>query len=789
MLKNYLKIAWRHLLRDKATATINIFGLSVAIAISLLIGLYIHHEWNYDNWYETEDELYRVYRHWGDKDKKWVWTPGLLSQTLAAEFPEVQAATYMGPLNEVLLTAGEKKLYVERSVFVDSTFFKTLPFIFKLGDAETALDNPNAIVLSTKMATQFFGTENPIGKTLLLNGEEPRTVTGVVTTGGNTHLNLNVYLRQHFPTFGWLNNSYATYVRLHSNVDMTALAQKVKPVVNPHFESAFKETGYEYSQKDLSDWAFQPIRDIHLKSQNFVWQKEASSGDIRFLYLLGLIASILLLIAIFNYANLSIAQASTRIKEIGVRKVNGALQSQVVRQFLVEAIVQSFLALTVGGLLAYILLPTFQDLLDVTFEFQKNQYLPIAVLMLGGGLFIGLLAGIYPVFYLARLQPQRVFSVNAVGKNKFGLRQILVVAQFVMVITLLIAITFISQQVDYMLSQELGFKGEQVITIPMDQNYSRERIQQITNNAKAISGVVDIGISSHVPGEEAYNYSLQLGNQQEAAASSLIFANEGIINTWDLKIIEGRNFSATRPSDSLNFIVNEAYVKEFGLEDPLHTPIRRFGDSLYYAIIGVVADFHQNSLDNKIEPMVLWGARAWESKASVKINPQNLPATIKQLETLWQTIEPNRPMRYTFLDESFAQQYASQLRFRKGLSYATGLTILIAMLGLFGLASFSIKRRRKEIGIRKVLGASILQVVGRLNKDFLQLILIALVFAIPLGWYIGNEWLQHFPYRIDMQWWVFALTGLAAIGIAAITVSFQSIRAAIMNPVHALRDE
>ena len=789
MFKNYLKIAWRHILRDKTTSTINIFGLALAFAVTLLIGLYIHHESNYDNWYETEDKIYRTYRHWENNDQYWAWTPGDLSRTIKREFPEVVSATFMGPFNEVLLSVGEKKLYVERTVFVDSTFFHTLPYTFQLGDAKTALDDLNAMVLTPTMAQRFFGKENPIGKTILLNGTEPRIVTGVVQRGGNSHLDINVFMRQNFSTFGWLNNSYATYVKLRSDADVTVLAEKVKPIVNPYFVDAFKEAGYEYSKDELSNWAFQPIEDIHLKSKDYVWQEEASQGDIRFLYLLGLIAGILLLIAVFNYANLSIAQANTRVKEIGVRKVSGALQHQVVRQFLVESILQSLLALIIGGGIAISILPLFQNLLEVNFNFQSNELFSVSLLILGGALIIGLLAGIYPAFVLAKLQPQRVLVANAVNKNKFGLRQILVVAQFVMVITMLIAITFISQQVDYMLSQELGFKGEQVITIPMDQNYSKERIRNITTSVKAIPGVIDMGVSSHVPGEQAYNYSMQLGDRQEAAAASMIFANEGVVNTWDLKVIEGRNFSESRPNDSLNFLVNEAYVKKFNLEDPLNTPIRFFGDSTYQSIVGVVADFHQNSLDKKIDPMVISCATSWNVKATVKVAAQNVGATIPQLEQLWKSIEPNRPMRYTFLDESFAQQYANQVRFQKGLSYATGLTILIAMLGLFGLATFSIQRRRKEIGIRKVLGATVLQVVGQLNKDFIKLVFIALIFAIPLGWYVGNEWLQHFPYRIDMQWWVFALTGLAAIGIAAITVSFQSIRAAVVNPVQSLRDE
>jgi len=652
-----------------------------------------------------------------------------------------------------------------------------------------ALDAPNAIVLTPHIANQFFGEENPIGKTLLLNGTEPRIVTGVVQKGGNTHLDLNVYLRQNFSTFGWLNNSYSTYLRLHPNTEVEVLTEKIPPLINPYFEQAYKELGYEYSQSELSYWALQPIEEIYLKSQNFVWQEDAKKGDIRFLYIMGLIAGILLLIAIFNYANLSIAQASTRKKEIGVRKVNGALRHQITIQFLVEAVQQTLIALIIGSGIVYLLLPTIQHLLDVTFDFQSYQLIPILLGVFGTIVILGLLAGIYPAFILARLPPQRVFASNTTGNNRFSLKQVLVIAQFVMVITMLTAVTFISQQLDFMLSQDLGFKGEQVIAIPLDQNYTRDRINRLTSEVLVIPGIMHMGVSSHVPSDQPYRWSLGLQGRQGAVSPDFMFGNEGIVDTWDLKIKQGRNFSTAHPNDSLNFLVNEAFLKKYKIEDPLNQPIKVFADSTYHSIVGVFADFHQNSLDKNIQPLAISGGIGWESKASIKIAPHNITSTIKQLEKLWQTAESERPMRYTFLDESFAQQYTAQLRFRKGLSYATGLTILIAILGLFGLATFNIQRRRKEIGIRKVLGASVMQVVERLNKDFLQLVFIALVFAIPLGWYIGNEWLQHFPYRIDMEWWVFALTGLAAIGIAAITVSFQSVRAAVMNPVHALRNE
>ena len=788
MIKNYLKIAWRHLLRDKTTSIINLFGLALSIAVAMLIGLYIRHEWSYDQWTQTEDKIYRLYQ--SGQQGNVVFTPGELSGVLPENFPEVKAATHIVGTGESLLSYQGKNIYAKYATTVDSSFFATIPFSFVAGDPTSALEAPNAVVLSEEMASKLFGTETPIGQSIRVDREEKRVITGIVAKGSNTHLERDIYIRQNWPNWGWGNRGMATYVRLDARADKENLAKKIRGLVIQYMERAWKEYGATYPKEQAPIWEFQAIEDIHLNSRNQegaeLYIASENMGDGRYVHTISLVALLLLLIAIFNYTNLAIAQASTRAKEIGVRKVTGAQQSQVVRQFLVEAILQSLLAFGIGGVLVYLLLPLFENLMQVQIILESSQLLLWLPWLLLSGLLLGLLAGIYPAFVLARLQPNQVMLSASSTNKKFSLREVLVVAQFGMVITMLSVLTFINQQVNYMLDQDLGFQGEQVITIPF-QIESEEQKQKMETAIAAIAGVNSLGFSSHIPSERTFNYQLLVGDQ-EPAPVDLIHADKGIVETWDLKLKVGENFSEKTENELPYYLVNEAFIKQFKLNDPLNTPIKVQGNTTTTGqIVGVVKDFHQQSLDQLVKPIVILNGDN-QSHISIKMASGNVAATIQQLRNIWTNFEPIYPMRYSFLDESFASQYDMQLRLREGLSYATILIILIAILGLFGLASFAIQRRRKEIGIRKVLGASVMQVVGNLNKDFIRLVFIALIIAVPMAWYITDTWLANYPYRIDIHWWVFALTGLLAIGIAFITVSLQSVRAAMTNPVNALKN-
>lgn len=784
MFRNYIKTAWRHLLRNKISSAINILGLALAIAIAILIGLYIRHEANYDNWLGEEQQIYRIYRYWTGSEGGWVFTPTALAATLREEVPEVLNATKMMADEEILLSIEEKKIYAEKAVWVDSSFFATIALPFLYGIPANAFKTPNSIVLSEELAHKFFGKNDPVGQIIELDGTEQRTITGVVKKAGNTHLNKDVFIRGDFTYFGdWLNNSFATYVSLPKGGREALVSEKITSIVNPRIKEAFEASGYDYGEGNHSDWKLQPISDIHLHSRDFTWAHIASS-DIRQLYILGGIAAILLLIAIFNYINLTTAQSSLRAKEIGVRKVTGAFKKQLIGQFLTESVFQTFLAVLFALGIAALLLSSFQNIFQVNIAWSAFDEKALAIL-LSGGLLIGLVAGIYPAFVLSKFRPKRIFQTSK-GEKGFTLRKFLVVAQFSAVVTMMITLGIMMQQVDYMLEEDLGFKGDQVLVVPTNDFETANRLEQLRSEVLAIPGIQSFGPSSDVPGDRITVNTLFIEGQDEPAGVDMLFAKAGTIDAWEVQVKEGRNFS--RPNDSLNFLVNETFVERYQIENPLETGVKLFGDSVYYSIVGVVEDFHFKSLDEAIAPLAIRGT-TFGSNISFKTSTASLATTIQGLRNIFAQVEPEHPMRYDFLDKNFAAQYRSQLRFRKGMTYATFLTIFIAILGLFGLATFMIKGRVKEIGIRKVLGASVGQIVHHLNKDFLLLVTIAIVVAIPIAWYISNQWLQDFAYRIAMPWWVFLVAALSAVGIALFTVSLQSVRAAIINPVESLRSE
>ncbi|HHH49575.1 MAG TPA: ABC transporter permease [Saprospiraceae bacterium] len=795
MIKNYLKIAWRHLSRNKVSSSINILGLAMAIAIAILIGLYIRHQLSYDNWYATNDKIFRVYRYWSTQNGGWVFTPDELATTLRNDIPEVVAATHISANEEMLLTIDSKKIYAKESVFVDSSFFETIPFPFLHGNPKDALLAPNSIVLSEKMAKKLVGDNNPIGMTIQLNGDEERIITGVIKKTGNTHLDKEVFARQNYPNYGWLSNSFATYIRFKDNIDEAEVSTKITSVVNPRLEQAFKSMGYQYGKDSFSDWKLQAISDVHLYSKDFTWA-ESSEMDSRYLYIFGAIALILLLIAVFNYMNLTTAQSSLRAKEIGIRKVTGAHQEQLIIQFLTEAIFQTSLAVFIGLVMASTLLPIFESIFQINISWSLANDWPHVIILFLGTIIIGLISGLYPAFVLSRFRPKRNLQNTKEKLGLFSLRKFLVVAQFTGVVTMLITLGIMSQQVDYMLNEDLGFKGDQVIVVPINENDSPNRIKRFRSELLKITGVQQLGLSSTVPGQRPADWSFfvkeetKTDTKEEAktVGSKVIFADGDALATWDLEMLTGRNFSNEITGDTANFIVNEAFVRAHQIKDPLNTKMRIFADSVFRNIIGVVKDFHFQGLDKTIEPLAISGIY-YRNEVSFKVSTNNLSTTINGIQKLWPNIEPNHPMRYSFLDENFAKQYQSQKRFRKGMMYATLLTIFIAMMGLFGLATFTTQNRIKEIGIRKVLGASVGQLVLQLNKDFIQLILIAFLIAIPLGWYFSNQWLQDFAYRIDMPWWVFIVAGLLTLGISFLTISFQSVKAAIANPVKSLRSE
>ena len=793
MIYNYLKIALRQFQRDKATSIINLFGLALAMAVSALIGLYIRQEIKYDDFFSAKDELFRVYRHW-EVGNEWVNSPGELSETLMAEIPEVISATHIAPTQETLLTLEEKQIYTQKSVVVDSHFFQVFPFPFLFGDANTAFQQPAAAVLSASMSERLFGPNvNPVGASIQFNGNERLLITGVVQEDMRSHLSRDIYIKQEYPNWGWLSNNFATYVQVHPDADLEQVKEKIYQITKPHLELAYQEFSYEYSEDQFAKWGLQPITKVHLHSSSGYFWSDPPGGNIRYLYVFGLVAFLMLCLAIFNYTNLTTARATLRAKEIGVRKVNGAFYKQLIQQFLTESLLHSFIALAAGMFLAASFLPIFEKLLQTNLNINWVQEWSLIAYAFLGATIIGLLSGIYPALVLAGFAPMRALRNQKTGEiRKFNLRQVLVTAQFTVVIVMLAVLGVMIQQIDFMLQQELGFDGEQVLVLPHNEFTTANEVRLLENRIQSIPGVENLSISSEVPGQAPGTWSLiyKAKEQKEpvTVSTEVLYADDSILETWGVQLKEGRFFERERGADTINFVVNEAFIKRYKIKDPFNTPIRLFADSSYRSIVGIVEDFHFQSLEKAIQPLAITGSgNKWNT--SVRISTQDLAQTIGQLEEVWTSIEPNHPMRYSFLDQSFAQQYDLQQRFRKGLSYATSIIILIALLGLFGLATFSMQRKRKEIGIRKVVGASISQLVHHLNREFLKLVGIAIVVAIPLAWYVTRLWLQNFAYHIQIQWWVFALASAMAVILAFLTVSTQSIKAALSNPAEAIKTE
>lgn len=789
MFRNHLKITLRQLARNKVFSTINILGLSLGMAVVILIAAFVQNEVNYDNWMEDSDRTYRVYRYWGPNSNT-VWTPSLLANKLMTEYPETEVASGLSFSGEQLIEYAGKKTYVENTANVDSTFFEVLSIPFKYGDPQTALDEPNSMVISDELAEKIFGDMNPIGETIRYQAEEDLKVTGVLDLGDkNTHIHFDIFTRFTWYSTHWTGNNRATYAKLKPNASIPNLEEKLTKDITELMRNEFLSMNYTPSEEDFADWKFQPLNNIHLESDNFYWVGE-TGGSRRNLSIFMLIGLLVLGVAIINYVNLATARAGQRAKEVGVKKVTGAERGQLTMQFITESIVQAVLSATIALLLAELLLPFFNTVTNRELSILGSQPL----LFIGGililALLTGLLAGIYPAFVMSGYRPVKALKANFMKSGDKGMfRKVLVTGQFCITIALVIVMAFIYRQVNFMMDHELGFHPDQVMTVPFNNRHNFHKLEDIKTRLENIPGVKTVTTASRFPGGFMPDWGVIIEGNPDAISPNVIFADEDYASTLDIEMVEGRFISDDIAADSINnFFVNETFVRENALDNPIGTKLKFTADSTYGQIVGVMKDFHFQGLFQDINPLVMTGAQR-RYIAGFKLSTQNMSKTIAEVERLWAEIEPEHPMRYTFLDEEFANQYASQERFGETMLYATLLTLFIALLGLFGLTVFNVERRTREIGIRKVLGATVGGVIGLLSKDFLKLAGIAFLIALPIGYFISKSWLEDFAYRTDLAWWVFVGAGLLIGLVGFLTVGIQSMRAALMNPVESLRSE
>lgn len=808
MLRNYFKIAWRNLSKQRLYSSIKIGGFALGIAACLLIGLYIRHELSYDLHYPQAPRIYRAVIDWNMPDARNSYLPAPFASALKRDFPEVEQTGRL--LNSELFGAGncqvrpsgkEQNTYEEGVFFADQELLDIFRINFIYGDPAHALSKPNTIVITKRKADKYFPNQDPVGKTLILNDNksQPYEISGVIEDfPSNSHLQCDFLLTlkgvELWPgeqTY-WLANNYHTYMLLRPGADAAKLQAKLSDIKDKYLLTNVRGTGNTKLAEMFGKVHFeiQALKDIHLRSAGI--DDGASRGDIQLVWLFGAVAGFVLIIACINFINLSTARSANRAKEVGLRKTIGSDRGSLIRQFLSESLLFSILSFVLGTLLAWILLPYFNTLSGQSLRFPWNDWW-LAPLLIVSAVVVGLLAGLYPSFHLSSFQPIDALKGNiSRGNRRSNMRSVLVVFQFTISIALIVGTFVIYRQVRYILDKKVGFEKDQVLLL-QGANAMGDRVLAFKKAVLQLPGVKNSTVSDYLPvagtKRDDNLFSEEGRSAVDVPVSGQIWeVDHDYVKTMGMELVAGRDFSVNMPTDSQAVIINQTMAKRLGLKDPIGKRITNTGS--VWTVIGVVADFNFESLKESIRPLcMVIGKGNSRSIVSIKANTADMRLLVQSITSLWKDFAPHQPVRYTFLDQRFARMYADVERTGRIFTSFAVLAIIVACLGLFGLSAFMAEQRTKEIGVRKVLGASVSSIVALLSKDFLRLVLIAIVIASPLAWYIMNRWLDNFAYHINIEWWVFILAGLMATAVALLTISFQSAKAARMNPVQSLRSE
>ena len=804
MLKNYLKIAFRSFWKHKSFSAINLLGLSVGIAACFIIMLFVQDELSYDRFNTKADQIVRVVFkaniNGGKIFEANVMPP--VAQTLKNDYPEVEQATRLHVDGAPTVTYLDKTFKTDQLAFVDANFFDvfTLPFI--KGDVKTALLQANSVVITQDMAGKYFGTENPIGKTLTFNKNALLKVTGVIANlPANSHF--------HFDLFGsmetlpeaknptWMASNFFTYLVLQKGYDYKKLEAKLPGIVEkymgPQIASAMGMSLSQFRTKGNNlGFALQPLTSIHLHSDaNF---ELSPGGNIKYVYIFGAIGLFILLIACVNFINLSTASASKRAKEVGIRKVMGSDKTELIKQFLLESLLLTGIALFIAYLLVKLALPVFNHLStkELTFGYQIKPLLGFVLL----GFSVAMLAGIYPAFYLASFQPIKIIKgkINT-GNKSITLRSGLVVFQFFISVSLIISTMVVYQQMKFIQNKKLGYDKSQLLVLPNSYALGRNETffkQEILKDSRVINAT----ISGYKPAGPSNNSNAMFypeGKENQVTKTVRYNVDEQYIPTLGMKMASGRNFSKSFAADSSAIIINESAVKALNLGtkpigQKIMAPKNGPNDQVRsYTVIGVVRDFNFKSLHEAVTPLLM--ILKPESGLIIKVKTGDISNLLASMKQQWNRFGTDEPFTYEFMDELYNKTYQAETRTGRILNIFTTLTILVACLGLFGLAIYTTEQRTKEIGIRKVLGASVANVLTLLTAEFVKLVLIACSFAFPIAYWAMHNWLQDFAYRITLSWWIFAFAAVNALVIALITISFQAVKAALAKPVKSLRSE
>ena len=810
MIKNYFTIAWRNLLKQKTYSVIKIGGFALSIAVCLLIALYIKDELSYDKSWPAANRIYRIVEEYNDNgkiDKGADW-PAPMAKALKDDYPEVERAGrlmpdpsfYGGGSNQIRTEEQEENTYEEGFTYADQDMLDILKVRMIYGDRQHALAEPNTIVITKRKADKYFPNQNPVGKIMILNNDNSKRyrVGGVIENfPANSHLQYDFLLTLTGHEFWpgeqtmWLASNYFTYVLLKPETDAAEFENKLKLISKKYFIPALKQVGNVEADalEQKTKYFAQPITDVHLYSYSI--DDDLKKGDVRFVWLFGAIACFILIIACINFINLSTAKSANRAKEVGLRKVVGSYRTSLILQFLIESLLFSVLSFIIGVILAAVLLPYFNTLSakSLTIPWTDSGLLPS---ISAAAVIVGILAGLYPSFYLSAFKPISVLKGQlSRGSRNSILRNGLVVFQFTTSIILIISTLVIYNQTKYILNKKIGFDKDQVLLI-QGTNTLENRTEVFKKELQKLSQVKAVSIGDYLPvtgTKRDGNAFWKEGKMKEepAVGAQKWRVDYDYITTMGIKIAEGRNFSKQMASDSAAVIVNKTMAEQLGLKNPLGQRIQNGWQ--HFTVIGMIEDFNFESMKQNVTPLCMILGDNKASVISVKMNAADVKDAIASVASTWKKFVRNQPFRYTFMDESFANMYADVQRIGSIFTSFALFAIIIACLGLFALSAFMAEQRTKEIGIRKVLGASINSITGMLSKDFLKLIVIAIVVASPIAWWAMQKWLQDFAYRTPISWKFFAAAGIAALIIALITVSFQAIKAAIANPVKSLRTE
>lgn len=800
MLKNYFIIAWRNLWKNKTFSIINILGLSIGLACCILMFLFIQHELSYDKFNEHAANIYRLTSESESTSGKTnlAVTPAPWAPLMKSDFPEINNYVRIFKTEKsVIGLPGQQKFYENDLLYADSTFLDVFSFGLIKGNRKEALSQPNSIILTRSIAEKYFGNEDPIGKTLEINsmvGILNVQVTAIADEIPSTsHLTFNAIIS--LQSLGdlssfWAFHMFQSYVLLNGNASPKALEKKFGDFVNKYIVNNPQADG-------KCDIHLQPLSEIHLRSQ--MTGEIGVNGDIKYVYIFTAIALFVLLIACFNFTNLSTASSLTRAKEVGLRKVVGATRQQLMKQFLSETILLALIALALAIVIAMLVLPVFNQLSgrQLTFNLDNKQSLILLLIMLV--FLVGLLAGIYPAVILSSFKPVEVLK-GKLRKNTEGIsfRKILVTFQFVISITLIASTLIVTQQLQFLKNKKLGFDKENVVIVTLPKDMDTTRLQSFKNSVLNSRLISDVAAASSVPGLNIPINQVNDGNVDlsKAVSMQMLFTDDAFVRTMNIKLLAGRDFSKDYATDKAEgFILNEEAAKKIGWTNPTDAIGKKFQWVKPSAVlksgkvIGVVQNFNIAPLTSAVQPLVMHYSPLRFQYLYVRFNQLNASNAIDVIAKRFKEIYPKQSFEYNYLDETLNNLYVSEEKTSQIFSSFSFLAIMIACMGILGLSLYSIQQRVKEIGIRKVLGASVARITSGLLKEFMKPVLIAAVIAFPIAWFMMSRWLQDFAYRLSIPWWIFLLAGVIAILIALITISFQAIKAAIANPVKSLRNE